>query len=100
MRLVGIVSDVFLNDANDLNGGRSARHAGHPVLSWDTQQLIVDGEAVREAFHPTEAAGIVRGSGSAFIFLRIYIGTGFQEIAAGPADIRWLGGALLGSDAR
>ena len=37
MRFVGIVSDVFLNYANDLNGGCCAGQTDHPVLFRYTQ---------------------------------------------------------------
>jgi hypothetical protein len=36
MRLVRVVSYVFLDYANDLNGGYFAGNADHPVLLWNT----------------------------------------------------------------
>jgi hypothetical protein len=53
MRFVGIVSDVFLYYANDLNGGYSTGHADILPFFRDTQQLIMHGEASSETFNPT-----------------------------------------------
>jgi hypothetical protein len=100
VRFVRIVSDVFLDYANDLNCGHSARQAGHPVLSGDTQQLIVDGEAIFETFNPTKTGGIVVDSDRASVLFTIYTRTGFQEVATRPADIRLLSGALLAGATR
>src|SRR5258708_28225769 len=70
-RFVRIVSDVFLDYANDLNRGHSARQARHPVLFGDTQQLVMDREAVCEAFYPAQTGGFV-DSDRAFVLFTIY----------------------------
>jgi hypothetical protein len=59
MRLVGIVSEIFLDYANDLNAGYFARNADDPVPSWDTQQFVMHGEAISESFNPAQTSGII-----------------------------------------
>jgi hypothetical protein len=53
MRFVGIVSDVFLDYANDLHGGYCAGQTDHPVLFPYSEWLIMYCEAISETFNPT-----------------------------------------------
>jgi len=64
VRFLRIVSEVFLNHANDLDRGHSTGHAGQPVPSRDIEQLIMHQEAIGEAFHPAQAGCITVEAGS------------------------------------
>ncbi len=72
MRFLGIVSDVFLDYANGLNRGYSVGHTDHPVLSRDTKKLIMDGEAIFEAFNPAQTGGIVVNANWVFVRFTVY----------------------------
>ena len=72
MRFVGIVSDVFLNCANDLDGGYSVGHADHPVPFRNSSQLIAHSEAIFETFNPTQTDGVVLDAGSVSILSAIH----------------------------
>ena len=72
MRFVGILSDVFLKYANDLNGGYSTGRADHSVLFRHAQQLIMHSEAVFETFDPSQTGGIVFGAGGIFVRFTVY----------------------------
>jgi hypothetical protein len=54
----------------------------------------VDSEALFETFNPTQASGIAVDSDGASALFTIYSRTSFQEVAARPAYIRLLSGAL------
>ncbi len=72
VRFLGIVSEVFLNRANDLDHAHSTGHAGQPVPSRDTQQLIMHQEAIGEAFHPAQAGCITVDAGSVSVPSTVY----------------------------
>jgi hypothetical protein len=106
VRFLWIVSEVFLDDANDLDRGRSMGRASHPVPSRNIEQLPINQEAIRESFHPAQAGSIPLDSGSVFApfavyaSFTVYAGADFQEVAAGSADIRLLRCALWTSAGR
>jgi hypothetical protein len=100
MRFPRIVGEVFLNDPNDLDRRHSTRHAGHPVPSWDTQQLPIHQKAIGEACNPAQARSVALDAGSVSIPFAVYAGTDFQEVAPRSADIRLLRCALLASAGR
>jgi hypothetical protein len=54
----------------------------------------MDGEALSETFNLTQTAGIVVDPDRVFLPFTVYSRTDFQEVAARPADIWLLGGAL------
>src|SRR6266481_1292383 len=97
VRLPRIFSKVFLNDANDLDHGHSAGHAGHSVPSRNTQQLLVHEEAIGKACNPAQTGGIAPNAGSVFVPFTVDAGTDFQKVPARSADIRLLRRALLSS---
>ncbi len=70
-----IVGEVFLNDANDSDRAHSTGHAGHPVPSWDTEQLLMHQEAISEAFHPAQTGSITLDAGSVRVPFTVYAGT-------------------------
>src|SRR6266566_4147817 len=72
VRFLGIVSEVFLDDANDLNRGHSTGHAGQPVPSRDTEQLIMHQEAIGEAFHPAQTGCITVDAGGVSVPFAVY----------------------------
>src|SRR5260370_15766236 len=78
---LGIVSEVFLDDANDLDRGHSMGHACQPVPSRDTEQLIMHQEAIGEAFHPAETGSITVDAGSVSVPSTVYAGTDFREVS-------------------
>ncbi|SRR5713101_603948 len=100
VRFLGIVSEVFLDDANDLDRGHSTGHAGQPVPSRDTEQLIMHQEAIGEAFHPAQTGTITVEAGRVSVPFTVYAGTDFRELAARSADIRLLLCALWASAGR
>ena len=100
VRFRRIVSEVFLNHANGLHSGHSLRHTGHPVLSRDTEQLLMHQEAIGKAFHPAQAGSITPDAGSVSVPFAVYAGTDFQEVAARSAHIRLLRCALWRSVGR
>jgi hypothetical protein len=94
-RFLRIVSQIFLYHANDLNGGHSPGHAGHPVPSRNIEQLPIHQESIRKACNPPQTGSIRADASRASVPLTAYAGTGFQEVAAGSADIWLLRCALL-----
>ena len=72
MCLVGIVGEIFLDYANDLNAGHYARNADDPVSSRNTQQLIMHGKAISEAFNPTQAGGIILDANRISLLITIH----------------------------
>jgi hypothetical protein len=72
MCFIGILSEVFRDYTNDLNAGYSARNADDPVPSWDTQQLVVHGKAISEAFNPAPAGGIVLDANRVSLLITIH----------------------------
>ena|SRR2546426_3194274 len=100
-RFPRIVSKVFLNHANGLHRGHSLWHAGHPVLSRDTEQLLMHQEAISKACNPAQAGSIITLDVRwVFIPFTVYTRADFQEVAARSADIRLLCRALLASAGR
>jgi len=63
VRFPRIVCEVFLNCANGLDSGHSMGHAGHPVPSRDTEQLLMHREAICEAFNPAQTRSITPNAG-------------------------------------
>ena len=63
MRFVGIVSDVFLDYANDLNGGYCAGQTDHPVLFRYRES---------ETFNPTQTGSSVAGGDMVSFVFAIY----------------------------
>src|SRR2546427_1144630 len=100
MRFPRIPSEVFLNHANKLDGGHSTGHAGHPVPSRDTEQLLMHQEAIGEAVHPAQTGSIALDADRVSVPFTVYAGTDFQEVPARSADIRLLRCALLASARR
>jgi len=72
MCLLRIVSEVFLDDANDLDRAHSTGHAGQPVPSRDTEQLIMHQEAICEALHPAQTGTITVEAGSVSVPFTVY----------------------------
>jgi len=72
VRFSGIVSEVFLDDANDLDRAHSTGHAGQSVPSRDTEQLIMHQEAISKAFHPAQAGCITLDAGSVSVPSTVY----------------------------
>ena len=62
-RFIRIVSEVFLNYTHGLDGRHSMGHAGHPVPSRDTEQLLMHREAICEAFNPAQTRSITPNAG-------------------------------------
>src|ERR1700745_3536025 len=58
VRFPGIVREVFLNDANDLDRRHSAGDASHPVPSRNIQQSPIHQEAFGKAFRPAQTRGV------------------------------------------
>ena len=101
MRFARIVSEVFLDYANGLHRGHSTGHAGHPVPSRDTEQLLMHQEAIGKACNPAQTGSITLDAGgvsvpfAVYALFTVYAGADFQEVAARSADIRLLRCALL-----
>ena len=72
VRFLRIVSEVFLNYANGLDGGHVMGHAGHPVRSRDTEQLLMHQEAICEAFHPAQTGSITVDTGGVSVPCTVY----------------------------
>src|SRR6266702_3456272 len=88
VRLLRIVSEVFLHYTNGLDSGHSTGHAGQPVPSRNTEQLIMHQEAIGEAFHPAQTGSITLDAGGVSVPFTVYAGTDFREVATRSADIR------------
>ena len=71
MRFIGILRDVFLHLANDLNRGYFTGHADHPVLLRNTSIIVA--EAISETFNPAQTGGMVVDADEVSVRLVIYI---------------------------
>ena len=100
VRFPRIVSQVFPNDVDDLDRGHPARHAGHPVLSRDTEQLLMHQEAIGKALHPAQTCRVILDVSRVSASFTVYACADFQEVAARSTDVRLLRCALLASAGR